>query len=523
MAKNQTLQEIEKNQTLQDLTIELQNNIRQELYTEGLSFSLEDFQHFAEALKKNISLKRLIFDDCECFSDEVLNFLAEALKHNKTLKILHLYRNFSDVGLNYLAEALKINNGLEELEIDSENVTDQGIIYIANSLHLNKNLKNLTLYDNSGFTVESFSAIAEALKNNNTLEALDIDSIYINDIALEKIASALKINKGLQLLDISETDKLTDEGLKNLSEALITNKTLASLTLYSDSFTNVGFYYLAEAIKKSSSLIDLTIGAPQVSHEGLFYIARALSTNPRLEVLDIGHIKFIDVGVNYLSEALLYNTNLKVLTIDPSLFSISGIGNLVYIIKFNSTLTSLNFMCHNIIIPKEIENFINYKTQLNAHTDLPTLKFINALSDYINNNGCFKKEYVDNFINEFVRVNDNKTDNLILNIKYFIHSPNNYITFKNKDYIGKLLNEVKFNYYSNYLNFNDVCKEAAFYNDSKNFKVKLFELPAEILVNIMEMVHLNGGINDLQQNNDPLTDPMDIVGDSEPHISNCNN
>ena len=75
------------------------------------------------------------------------------------------------------------------------------------------------------FNCKRFKELAQALKLNNSLKWLFIDTSDISDTGMEELSQALKVNKGLTDLCLSHNE-ISMKGLKELAEALKVNEKL---------------------------------------------------------------------------------------------------------------------------------------------------------------------------------------------------------------------------------------------------------------------------------------------------------
>ena len=71
---------------------------------------------------------------------------------------------------------------------------------------------------------------------------------------MHRFFAALGVNKHLKVLRLS-SNKLGDEGIDHLSEALFLNTCLEHLDLFDVGFTSSGARFLDRALRKSTSLL----------------------------------------------------------------------------------------------------------------------------------------------------------------------------------------------------------------------------------------------------------------------------
>ncbi|CAF1163317.1 unnamed protein product [Didymodactylos carnosus] len=147
--------------------------------------------------------------------------------------------------VNEIIEKLR-SNDRRTLDIGSNNISAEGAKAIAEALKTNQTLTALDIENNN---ISAEGAIAEALKTNQTLTALGINSNNISAEGAKAIAEALKTNQTLTTLHMYNNN-ITDAGAKAIAEALKTNQTLTTLDIRSNNISDAGAKAIAEAVKK---------------------------------------------------------------------------------------------------------------------------------------------------------------------------------------------------------------------------------------------------------------------------------
>ncbi len=108
---------------------------------------------------------------------------------NFTLRSLGLGQNgISDVGAQHLAEMLKTNQTITRLWLFHNEIGDRGVQALADVLaHENKSLQWLDLRLNKSVTDSSFDAVANMLKNNQSLRKYWMEYCNLSRPVKEKI------------------------------------------------------------------------------------------------------------------------------------------------------------------------------------------------------------------------------------------------------------------------------------------------------------------------------------------------
>jgi Ran GTPase-activating protein (RanGAP) involved in mRNA processing and transport len=121
--------------------------------------------------------------------------------------------------LGAIAEALGTNSCITELSVLKCGLDRDGASLLAQALETNSALKDIYLGFNKMGT--GAAEIARALKENRSLENVNLSYCDINDDTVNEIASALQENKETALEQINLSgNKITDAGAERLVQAL---------------------------------------------------------------------------------------------------------------------------------------------------------------------------------------------------------------------------------------------------------------------------------------------------------------
>jgi Ran GTPase-activating protein (RanGAP) involved in mRNA processing and transport len=158
--------------------------------------------------------------------------------------------------------------------------------------------------------------------------------------------------KGLYLTG----NKITDQSLSILSDALYNNLTLVELDLSDNYITDLGVKILMEVLLTNKTLLKkLHLGSNNISDQGIQYLSEMLQTNHSLTHLMLNRNQISDRGVHFLANVLAsYNHSLEVLSLSSnSLITDLSLKSLIIMLKQNETLKGLDIKCCNL---SEISN-----------------------------------------------------------------------------------------------------------------------------------------------------------------------
>ncbi|CAF4243551.1 unnamed protein product, partial [Adineta steineri] len=127
------------------------------------------------------------------------------------------------------------------------------------------------------------------------------------------IAAGLKDNTTLETLNL-EKNSIGDKGVKSLSNVLLTkNSSLQRLDINENNITNIGAQYLADLLKITTNLTWLGLHTNDIGDQGIELLVNTLAYHNRhLQVLDLCFNKSVtDKSVESLITMVKHNRSLK--------------------------------------------------------------------------------------------------------------------------------------------------------------------------------------------------------------------
>jgi Ran GTPase-activating protein (RanGAP) involved in mRNA processing and transport len=215
---------------LASLALALEHNqVLKKLFLSCNYFGLDAMDKLTNALKSNKKLEELYLNSNFILLHEA-DDLAECLKINRSLKVLDLSDNLiGPSGAKILASVLNCT-GVVRLNLSDNAIENDGVVAICKALQKKSSIIELDLGSNS-ISDEGAKAVAAMLLTNNTLKALSIACNFVRDEAVSALAEVLKSgNHTLRFLHLGY-NKITEEGLKTISEMIARNTTLEEFDL----------------------------------------------------------------------------------------------------------------------------------------------------------------------------------------------------------------------------------------------------------------------------------------------------
>lgn len=138
-------------------------------------------------------------------------------------------------------------------------------------------------------------------------------------------------------------NRLCDQGIKDLSELFLNNKTIKTLDIPFNKISAVGISSLQRALQNNSTLTKLNLHSNPLHTDGANGIQKILkNTSCAIVDLNLGNCKLGDVGLSIITQALEHNSSLKKLTLDNNLISKRGCKMLCDILQKNDNINHLD-------------------------------------------------------------------------------------------------------------------------------------------------------------------------------------
>ena len=133
---------------------------------------------------------------------------------------------------------------------------------------------------NHGIVDDGAIKLANALKNNNVVERIDLRGNNIGDEGALAFAEALKVNRKLRSLNLQDND-IGDEGAKAIIHVMQENRVLNELHLYGNPRVHIDYLYAAEYCgHNEDSCRDLhtwsreKLGTKSHDHHHVFFVPK---------------------------------------------------------------------------------------------------------------------------------------------------------------------------------------------------------------------------------------------------------
>jgi hypothetical protein len=368
-------------------------------------------------------------------------------------------------------------------------------IEIKNASNINENLTTEVF---NYVRNDLFILIEYAIKECSFKE-LDISSIQLTDEGLINISKALIDNNTINTLYLNSNYNLSVVGFKCFSKALEFNTTLKSWYLnniFESCSQENCLLYLSKGLKDSKSIENLSLQGTKFdlfSNNAMSNLVNGLLANKSLKKLNLSKCCITDDNLLKVAELFKYDINLLVLDISENLYMDIGIIELVNSLKISNHLKHLDISYNNL----SISAFNHFTKYLAQNTSLEVFKFdynyknTNNYSVFELSKSLILNKNLKEICIKFNEIKDKINSTSLLYLFYAINLNTcleivkfNFYGFKKVDfeklYKGFILNlklkSFSITFCSNLINFNNIknIQKSHFYSNKSEFKL-LFE------------------------------------------------
>lgn len=273
--------------------------------------SLSNPKYRYQKMKLNYSSlsKQEVVDLCgKKLKHDDIKVISKVLKKSKLIETLKMSNNQLTLEDTEFTNALGTNDTVQNLWLRNNNIGSTGANNLAKSLKSNSTLKSILLTGNR-IGHDGIASLVEALLENDTLESLSLNDNPIGISGVKSMATLLSSGEcSLKILYLNKIN-LGDKGIALLANALKENDTLECLEIANNNITHVGAQSLELALEDNNTLQKVNMAHNNIGNEGVGCIATALIGNRSLNVLDLSHNNIGNEGAEAMAESLSIRGN----------------------------------------------------------------------------------------------------------------------------------------------------------------------------------------------------------------------
>ena len=201
-----------------------------------------------------------------------------------------------DVGMDHkgaalLGKYLMYNQAIWSMDLSRNNIAE-GAVHIFNAVAVHKAIKTLVI-DSNGITNDSVKSMSDMLLDNELLQTLSLSGNYIDGKGTVELIGALRKNVTLKSLNLSkQVTKFGPKGAKAIADGVLGGMPLESLDISGNGLGYEGAEHLAAALKNIKptfwgTLQKLNISSNNLGRKGAKAMATCLAKNTTLHELDM--------------------------------------------------------------------------------------------------------------------------------------------------------------------------------------------------------------------------------------------
>lgn len=261
-----------------------------------------------------------LYVNVDLLENDAVVEIFHMIEYYNSTKELILYGNYvNDSGLwsSIAVAASNCNNNLAKISIHELRITDGGLMSIFNSINENPHIKVLRFNGCKLNFTPTFS-IATPLKNNRFLKELHLCNaeLYYKETTI--LALFLRDNYSLKVLNLNN-NKLGDRGFKVLVKALVEQARdeigISVLMVANNRFTKAISCFVETLLKNCPLMHSINVGCNRLTDEFIIDIKEALEVCTTLKALGLQSTLLTNDGVAPLMEVCTKNELLQYLNL----------------------------------------------------------------------------------------------------------------------------------------------------------------------------------------------------------------
>ena len=229
-------------------------NIQNFSFYDNINSEFEGWDSISEFLDENYSIRYLDLHK-NAITDNHLCDLIRSLC-DKRIRILNLSENNITLeGVKYISDFLKINKTLQKLNLSHNNLNHfkaEGVKYLIEAL---KDSPNIKWIDFSYMQLTGCGEyIGKFLSDNNSIENIVLRGVQLNAIDFKNIFDNIKNHKVIKLIDISMNDMGGDKSIQYIADAIKENNSLNTLKMDKININNNNYQIIFDAIENNKNI-----------------------------------------------------------------------------------------------------------------------------------------------------------------------------------------------------------------------------------------------------------------------------
>jgi Ran GTPase-activating protein (RanGAP) involved in mRNA processing and transport len=287
---------------------QFKENNTTELFVRFLKVSSEEAKQISTVLSTSDKIDRFVMTSNPEIKVEDLKVIAEGLSKNKNVRVVGLTKTkIGDEGAIPFIEALKGHPTLQKFYLYSLGVTEKSVQSIADNFGENKALTKIVVIENK-LSDAGIKILSQFIQKKATLTDLTIRDTKFGPEGYKDLAAALK-NSNIKKLDVSE-NQMDEASVQLFSEVLSSSK-LTQVELSFNGLNSKSVELISKGVEGSKTIVKIDLSENKIEDEGAKYIADLITKNPTVEKIDLSNNNITNAGVKAIIEAMDKNKTIK--------------------------------------------------------------------------------------------------------------------------------------------------------------------------------------------------------------------
>ncbi|KAH9364727.1 hypothetical protein HPB48_021565 [Haemaphysalis longicornis] len=280
-------------------------------------------------------------------NEKLLRTVGDLLRRNTTLTELRYQGEL--LAIPGILNALESNTEVKRLALDDCNIGSKVLrrttgTALMSILRRNKGLSSLTI---EGLEIDYIVAgpISEGLKQNTTLECLDLTDCTVSFSALRELCSVFSVNRTLRSLKVGPCE-LEDTESRELAADLARMQCYGRLQMHWTHWDAPGLScaLLKRSLCPTKRHLDISL----FLDESFSIICKAVASSVHLKELEVHFREVNNTRVKSLCDALAENESLQRISLCATWNSQSSSALVAHSLRFHKSVTQLKVYCRGM-------------------------------------------------------------------------------------------------------------------------------------------------------------------------------
>jgi Ran GTPase-activating protein (RanGAP) involved in mRNA processing and transport len=249
--------------------------------------------------------------------------------------------NITEAGFGRLAEALKGNAVVSAVDLSNNFISTEAVTLLAEAFAASSVIASVDLSANLGiFGSASAIVLANALANNSAITSINLNGNFFDSLGAIALATAFKVNSVITSVQLSG-NILGNIGASALAAAIKVNNFITFLDLSRNQINSGGIELLADALEMNSAIVTLDLSVNGFGNNGAKSLGKAFQTNTVISSVNLSGNTFGDAGAVALAESFTVNEAITSVDLSDNEFGDAGAVAFAEAFRGNTVVTTV--------------------------------------------------------------------------------------------------------------------------------------------------------------------------------------